>query len=85
MSCLGRLPGPAELMWQRVLGGGLVVFEPVAAVSTADEGCWDFDAAGDAVAGRDDGDGVGAHDPAEVSSRAGVGEVGVGAVAGVGD
>ena len=62
-----RRPGPA-LVWRCVLGGGLVALEPVAAVDAADERGWDLDAAGDAVAGGDDGDGVGAHDPAEVSS-----------------
>jgi hypothetical protein len=72
-------------MWRCVMGGGLVIFQPVAAVRTADEGRWDLDAAGDTMAGRDDGDGVGAHDPAEVSSRVGVGEVDIGSVSGVGD
>ena len=41
---------------------------PVPAVRTADERFWDLDAAGNAMAGRDDRDGVGAEDAAEVSS-----------------
>ena len=76
---------PRRLLRWCVSGGGLVIFEPVAACSAADERGWDLDAAGDAVAGRDDGYWVGAHDPDEVSRRAWVGEIRVGPVAGVGD
>jgi hypothetical protein len=62
-----------------------VTFQPVATVRTTDERRSDLDAAGYAMAVRDDGDAVGAHEPDEVSSRVGVGEVDVAAVAGVGE
>ncbi len=68
-------------MWQRFVGGGLVTFQPVPALRTADERRWNLDPSGDAMTGRDDGDRVGAHDPAEVSSRDAFGEVDVGPVA----